>query len=106
MAIQVKDVEFTDDLSILGGDFRLIKSDEQHVEHILRTWVGHWKEFPLLGVGVDLYRSSSGQSGKLKTDIVSQLTNDGYLINNINVNISNETNQFFIDFTRVKNGTI
>jgi hypothetical protein len=106
MGVIVKDIIFNDDLEILGGDFRVLPSDEQHIEHILRTWLGHWKEFPLLGVGIDLFRASAGKTGKLKTDIVTQLTKDGYQINKVVVNIEDGNPQFFLDFTRIKNGNL
>jgi len=107
MAIIVKDIEYTDDLVIFNGDFRLINSNEQHIEHIIYSYIGHYKEFPNLGVGIDLYRASSGQVGRLKSEIVNQLTNDGYIINKVVVDNSNiDEPKYYIDFDRVTNGNL
>ena len=107
MAIIVNDIEFVDDLTILSGDFRIVKSDEQHIDMILRTFIGHWKEYVNLGVGIDLFRASSGQVGKLKTEIVKQLTSDGYRINKIDVDTTNiDAPKYYLDFERLTNGRL
>lgn len=40
------------DMVIKGGDFDTEQSDEQHIEDILISEPGYWRQFPLLGVGV------------------------------------------------------
>lgn len=48
-------IEDTGDLNILNGDFNVEYSDEQHVEHILLSSKGHYKQYPLIGVGIENY---------------------------------------------------
>jgi hypothetical protein len=106
MALVVKDIAFTDDLVVYNGDFKTQPSDEQHVEHILRTYIGHWKEFPLLGVGIDFYRSGPGQTNKLRSEISTQLTMDGYRVNDISVVETDGSPAISIDYERLRNGSV
>ena len=105
MALIVNDitVDGSNDLLIYNGDFKLSPSDNQHAEHIIRTYIGHWKEYPLLGVGIDFYRASAGLQGKLKRDINSNLTSDGFMVSEI---IVTNDNKYYIDCIRIKNGNI
>ena len=80
----VKDILLEDnDLIIENGDFKIGESDQQSIELIIDSYLGHWKESPLCGVGVDLFLNSSGQQLALKRAISVQLEADGM----INVNV-------------------
>lgn len=48
-------IDNTGDLNILNGDFNVGYSDEQHIEHVLLTSKGHYKQNPLIGVGIENY---------------------------------------------------
>ena len=81
----VKDILLeNNDLIIENGDFKIGESDQQSIELIIDSYLGHWKESPLCGVGVDLFLNSSGQQLALKRAISVQLEADGM----INVNVS------------------
>jgi lipoprotein-releasing system permease protein len=51
----VKDITLDDnfDLIIENGDFKVSDSDMQHIQLICITNLGHWKQFPLVGVGIE-----------------------------------------------------
>lgn len=99
--MEVKDIILEDyDLVIENGDFKVSNSDNQHIELICITDVGHWKEYPLLGVGIEKYIASSGQTEPLKRAIKVQLASDGYKVAQVVVNGTNEDFTYYIDATR------
>ena len=108
MAIEVSDITVDDanDLLLYNDDFKIEPSDNTHVESILRSYLGHWKEYPNLGVGIDFYRSSSGSEGKLKKDILNNLVSDGYSLKEVKVIITPDKPKFYIDAERISNGKI
>lgn len=91
----VKDIILEDnDLIIENGDFKIGESDQQSIELIIDSYLGHWKESPLCGVGVDLFLNSSGQQLALKRAISVQLEADGM----INVNVTSNSSEL-LDLT-------
>jgi hypothetical protein len=100
--MEVKDIILDEnlDLVIENGDFKISNSDMQHIELICLTDVGHWKQFPLLGVGIQKYIASSGQQDVLKRAINIQLASDGYKVNQIMISGTNEDFEYSIDATR------
>jgi hypothetical protein len=100
--MEVKDITLDDNLDLIieNGDFKVSDSDMQHIELICLTDVGHWKQFPLLGVGIMKYIASSGQQDALKRAINIQLASDGYKVNQILVKGTNEDFEYSIDAER------
>jgi len=49
------------DLLILNGDFVVLPSDDMHIEHIMRSAKGEWREHPAIGVAILKYLNSTGQ---------------------------------------------
>ena len=67
------------DLQITSnGDFKIGLSDRQHITDIIRSNVGWWKQYPLIGVGIMNYLNSSGKEQQLEREIKIQLQSDGY----------------------------
>ena len=67
------------DLDIINGDFNVGFSDEQHVEHISLSNKGHYKQHPLIGVGIEDYLNSPFSlitKQKLEREISIQLKSD------------------------------
>jgi hypothetical protein len=90
------------DLEIKNGDFVVGPSDPQHVELILKTYLGNWEQFILLGVGIDLYQASSGMQGILKRNTTIQLDTDGYQTDGVTLQYDAYGNPvYFIDTRRV-----
>ncbi len=100
--MEIKDIILDEnfDLVIENGDFKISNSDMQHIELICITDVGHWKQSPLLGVGIMKYIASSGQQDALKRAINIQLASDGYKVNQILLKGTNEDFEYSIDATR------
>jgi len=98
----VKDITLDDNLDLIieNGDFKVSDSDMQHIQLICITDLGHWKQFPLLGVGIEKYIASSGQTDALKRNINIQLSSDGYKVNQILVSNTSENFTYSIDATR------
>lgn len=83
----VKDIELNDelDLTIENGDFRISESDQVHVINIIKSNTGAFKQFPLVGVGIDYYIASSGTQQVIKRNITVQMEADGYKVNEIGI---------------------
>ena len=60
------------------GDFLIIDSDTQHVQDIINSFAGWWKEFPTIGVGIKKYLGATGGVQVVKRAIKIQLKSDGY----------------------------
>lgn len=73
------DVEFS------NGDFIIDYSDSTHIQDIIESFPGEWKEFPTLGVGLMQYLNSSGKEQELKNEIKRQITADGYSIDTLTI---------------------
>ena len=89
-----------DDLFIdpATGDFLIGESDPQHVQDIINSWAGWWKEFPTLGVGIKRYLGKPGGVQVVKRAIKIHLKSDGYRVDNIVV----QGKEVFITGERVK----
>ncbi len=67
------------DLLIRSGDLVIGDNEAVHVEDLVHSFKGEWKEFPLLGAeAVTRIKQRAGLS-KLKKDIRTQLQEDGYV---------------------------
>ena len=60
------------------GDFLITDSDTQHVQDIINSFAGWWKEFPTIGVGIKKHLGASGGVQVVKRAIKIQLKSDGY----------------------------
>lgn len=70
----------TGDLAIQGGDFAIRAGEQQHIEHILLSQKGNWREHPLCGVGLADYLNSGWsrlERTALDRKIRAQLELDG-----------------------------
>lgn len=76
------------DLLIEDGDFTVGQSDMQHVEHIIALAKGEFKEFPLLGFGVENYLKTNTEPLEFKRDLKVQLEYDNY--KNADVELTND----------------
>ena len=74
----VKDISFDTDLFIENGDFFAKESDQNHVIDLINDFTGHWKEFPLVGIGIDRFLSSEGRESKIISDLRNQMSVDGF----------------------------
>jgi len=80
----VKDILFeSDDLVIIGGDLKVEESDQMHIEHIIRADKGHFRQHPLLGVGIRKNQNGTINPNQLKQDIKIQLIGDNYAVKQI-----------------------
>lgn len=63
---------------IVNGDYVIGPSDSQHIDDIIISVAGAWREFPTVGVGVQEYQSGPNEEQKLRAVINQQLKADGY----------------------------
>ncbi|CAB4218254.1 hypothetical protein UFOVP1596_10 [uncultured Caudovirales phage] len=62
------------------GDFALVDSDKQHIEDIIFSSPGHWKEFPAVGCSIFKYLNGKNKQD-LERIVKIQLQGDGYQVN-------------------------
>lgn len=66
---------------VSGGDFATGDSDDQHVELLLMTTPGQWKESPLVGIGLQKNKNKQTTSiSQIKREITVGLAADGYKV--------------------------
>jgi hypothetical protein len=96
-----KDIDLTDelDLRVENGDFKIAESDQNHIINLCKAYLGGYKQFPLVGVGIDLYIASGGTQQILKRSISVQLESDGFKVNEIKVL---EEDNYYIDANRIE----
>lgn len=94
-----KDIKLTDslDLDIVNGDFKISESDQTHIILLMKTYQGSWKQFPLVGLGIDYYIASSGSRNLLKRAMTVQMEADDYKVNEI---IVTGESTYYIDAER------
>jgi len=85
----------TGDLLIQNGDFVIGASDEQHIFDIITSFAGDFKQFPIVGVGIQQYIKGQGGNATINTnesvnDILSQLQADGYQVSNAVPSVNSE----------------
>lgn len=69
------------------GDFNIVASDQAHIGDIIQSFMGDWKQYPMVGVGVGAYLNSVGQQQRLVRELIVQLKADGYIVDNPQVKI-------------------
>ena len=65
------------------GDFIIRDSDVAHIDNIVGTNAGEWKQYPLLGVGIINFLNGAAGLQVAKRQIQDQLENDGYDVEKI-----------------------
>lgn len=84
---KAQDIRFDDEFDDLfissTGDFEVKESDTRHVNDLVESWVGWWKEFPSVGVGAFRYLGASGGFQRLVRSIKIQLKGDGYSVKQV-----------------------
>lgn len=65
------------------GDFKIAESDTRHVDDIIDSYIGHWREFPSVGVGIKRKQSQAGSLQVVSREIRVQLVSDGYSVKKI-----------------------
>jgi hypothetical protein len=89
------------DLLIQDGDFVIGLSDEDHMQDLIESFVGWWKEFPAVGVGIKQFQASAGQEQVIERNIKLQLQGDGYDIAIVRVTLTSDSKfNIQIDGTR------
>jgi len=85
----MKDILLTNnDLMVKDGDLAIGISDTQHVNLLLSTNKGDWKQTPTAGVGITNYLETHND-GSLSREIQTQLSADGAKISRIAVKLPN-----------------
>ena len=90
--------EGSNDIVITGGDISVGKSDQQHVEHIMRASIGHYRQWPLIGVNIKTYQNGPFNAVTLKQNIERNLVSDNYSVRQVLISASGEIS---IDAERV-----
>lgn len=101
MDIQVNRVGTVDEPDFVDGDFLIGPSDQQHIQDIVESFPGWWKEYVLLGVGIRSYNGSTGKEQEIQTNIALMLRSDGYKVNSVEPSYTPEgTLNLYVDAER------
>lgn len=71
-------------LLIERGDWLVADSNDQHIQLLLTSMPGEWKENPETGVGLSLSQHGA-IDGFIKRTIAVQLEADGFKLNNLQI---------------------
>lgn len=85
---------------IVNGDWNIIESDHQHIQHILMAKPGDYKNAPLLGVNIrEMINGTLNPKtvAELEKKIRLNLEADG--VKNIIISIDSETSTIYTDGT-------
>jgi len=99
---EVVDISMDSDIAIVNGDLKLINSDQQHIEHILRAKPGHFYQFPTIGVGVIDFQHGNTNKAEIRRLIKQNLEADGYRVNKIEIEGGVDELLTSIDATRIR----
>lgn len=69
-----------DDMLIVNGDFVIDDSDEQHIEDLLMSGIGSYKEFPNSTISLNLFLNSPNRRNDIEKQIQIILQGDGYQV--------------------------
>ena len=72
------------------GDFKKVPSDTKHVEDIIKSYSGWWRESPTIGVGIDLALASPFNKQRYIRAIRLQMETDGIKVDELTINEKNE----------------
>lgn len=86
----------TNDLLIQGGDFVVGPSDNQHIEDIIQSFQGEYKESPFTGAGILTSLNASEAQGSINR-VRAQLQAGGYSLDLLDIGID-ESGKLFIRF--------
>lgn len=76
--METYDIILDDDgeLQDVNGDFKAGENDNNLLRYLVEANKGEYKEFPLAGVGINLYLNSNKNPQQIKRDIKVQLIGD------------------------------
>lgn len=80
------------DIQIVNGDIKIGESDSQHIEHIMIAGKGQFRQFPLIGVGIQNMINGTPNRQLLRQTIQLQLESDGYNVRAITISPTNALN--------------
>lgn len=72
------DIILDTDAQLLSFDGDILQGDgvNQHLLYLIASAPGHWKEFPLVGVGIYNYLQGTVSPLRIERDIIAQLKAD------------------------------
>ncbi len=99
-----QDFEFTDDMVIdeAKGDFKIIESDQQHIDHIITAGKGNFYEFPTLGVNSVQLINSSKTNARINQIIKEELEKDDFTVKDIFITKEDNSTIIEVDAKRRK----
>ena len=81
----ITDVIYNEVASINNGDWIVRESEQVHIEDILLTNKGEYKQFPLIGVGALNFLNSTIGVDTIKKRVSVQLEYDNFVVDNISL---------------------
>jgi hypothetical protein len=85
-------IDSTGDMEIANGDVNVNLSDSQHIEHIITTDRGQFRQWPLVGVGLLRQINGTISQQSLRQQMKLQLESDNYNVRKIKFDPVNPLN--------------
>lgn len=87
----IKDIIYQDTILLEDGDFVVDLSEQQHIQDIVFSGRGDWRQFPLVGVGITSTLNSNLSFDIIRKRIVNQLEYDNFEVEKVEVLEDNTT---------------
>lgn len=81
--MEVKDITYTEDLLTKGGDFIVEESEQQHIQDIVFSSRGDFRQFPLVGVGITSTLNSNENIDVIRKRVKNQLNYDNFDVSEV-----------------------
>lgn len=82
----IKDVIYSKDAAPTnGGDWIVLESEQMHIEDIILSNKGEWRQFPLLGVGGLNFLNSTLSVDEIRKRVSTQLVFDNFNVDEISL---------------------
>lgn len=98
--IKIKDNDLDFVYSEFGGDMGSEISDNRHIQDIISSFPGYWKETPLIGVGIDSYVNSKGKTQELEKKIRVNLESDKWVVDKLSTSVTGSDVQVEIEYKK------
>jgi hypothetical protein len=86
----INDFIYSDDIPLKFGDFIVAESEQAHIEDIIVSNKGEYRQYPLLGVGALNFLNGNTGLDEVRRRISTQLKYDNFVIKSISLLKSGE----------------
>lgn len=98
------DLDIDTAATVADGDLVTGPSDQQHIEMILQSAPGHWREHPLLGADLEELLNGPATLTELRAKVNVQMELDGYSSESVQLDRQGEEWQLTVNLENPQDG--